>query len=219
MAKRYTDSNKWQDAWFMDLPSKYKLFWLYLLDGCDHAGIWKVNFKIASFYVGEHLEPSEVKRILSGRLTIISDEYWMINKFIDFQYGGVKNDSVGQSVQNILLSHNIPFEVAPPKGLGRGYQATIDKDKAKGMVKDNYETAQKAFDEWVNDELFVEQVGRAIRPHWRAADELAIGKIMQRFLVTIEPGGNLAMKAKSDVKQHLIHWINSKAKTIHEYAH
>lgn len=86
MAKRFTDNEKWKDAWFMDLPSKYKLFWLYLLDECNHAGIWKVNFKVASFYIGEHLEYSEVKRILNNRITILDDEYWYINKFINYQY-------------------------------------------------------------------------------------------------------------------------------------
>ena len=74
MAKRFTDSEKWKDAWFMDLPSKYKLFWLYLLDECNHAGVWKVNFKVASFYVGEHLEPSEVKRILKERVDFLNYE-------------------------------------------------------------------------------------------------------------------------------------------------
>jgi len=86
MAKRFTDNEKWKDAWFMDLPSKYKLFWLYLLDECNHAGIWKVNFKIASFHVGEHLEYSEVKRILNNRITILNDEKWYIKKFIKYQY-------------------------------------------------------------------------------------------------------------------------------------
>lgn len=86
MAKRLTDSEKWKDAWFMDLPSKYKLFWIYLLDECNHAGIWKVNFKVATFYIGEHLEHSEVKRILKDRIEILSDEYWFINKFIKYQY-------------------------------------------------------------------------------------------------------------------------------------
>jgi hypothetical protein len=131
MAKRLTDSCKWQDPWFMDLPSKYKLFWLYLLDNCDHAGIWKVNFKIAAFYVGEHLEPSEVKRILNERLQIISDEYWMVKKFIDFQYGGIKNDQVGISVQKILISHNL---LAPKEGLKSPLVGT--KAKAKTKVKD-----------------------------------------------------------------------------------
>jgi hypothetical protein len=28
MAKRFTDSAKWDDPWFAELPSKYKLFYL-----------------------------------------------------------------------------------------------------------------------------------------------------------------------------------------------
>lgn len=136
MAKRLTDSEKWKDAWFMDLPSKYKLFWLYILDNCDHAGIWKVNFKVASFHIGEHLEHSEVKRILSDRLNIVSDEYWMVKKFIDFQYGGVKNDKVGLSVQKILKNHKIEYNLAPTKPLPSPYQGTKDKDKVKDKVKD-----------------------------------------------------------------------------------
>src|SRR5690606_35651876 len=134
MAKRLTDSNKWHDAWFMDLPSKYKLFWLYILDNCDHAGIWKVNFKVAAFHIGEHLEPSEVKRILSNRLRIINDEYWMVEKFIEFQYGGIKNDAVGKSVQKILISHNLHNLIAPKKPLDSPYVGTKDKDKDKDKV-------------------------------------------------------------------------------------
>ena len=80
MAKRFTDNEKWKDAWFMDLQSKYKLFWLYLLDECNHAGIWKVNFKVASFYIGDHLEYSEVVRVLRERITILDDNYWYIKK-------------------------------------------------------------------------------------------------------------------------------------------
>lgn len=86
MAKRFTDSEKWKDAWFMDLPSKYKLFWIYILDECNHAGIWKVNFRVASFYVGEHLEHSEVTRLLKDRIDILNSEYWYIKKFIKYQY-------------------------------------------------------------------------------------------------------------------------------------
>lgn len=132
MSKRLTDTLKWSDPWFMDLPSKYKLFWFYILDNCDHAGIWKVNFKVASFYIGEHLEPSEVRRFLSGRITSIeNDLYWQVNKFIDFQYGGIKTDSVGKSIVKILQKHNI-YE-----GLSSPYEGTMvkDKDKVKDMVK------------------------------------------------------------------------------------
>ena len=70
----------------MDLPSKYKLFWFYILDECNHAGIWKVNFKVAQFLIGENLEPIEIKRYLKERIFVIDDEYWFIPKFLKFQY-------------------------------------------------------------------------------------------------------------------------------------
>jgi len=147
MAKRMTDSNKWEDPWFQDLPSKYKLFWLYLLDKCDHAGIWEVNFKNASFFIGEHLEVSEVKRILSGRINFLNDKYWLITKFIHFQYGGIKTDQVGRSVMQILIKHDILslFEPLPSPSLG-----SIDKDKVKDMVNvlgtgKNYILIQKKY--------------------------------------------------------------------------
>jgi hypothetical protein len=144
MAKRFTDSEKWNDAWFSDLPSKYKLFYLYLLDSCDHAGIWKVNFKIASFMIGEPLEPSEVKRVLQGRVRFLNDEYWFVEKFIAFQYNGIRSDKVGDSVSKILIQHDLQDVIdkyskckieGANKGLGRGYEGTKDKDKAKAKDK------------------------------------------------------------------------------------
>jgi hypothetical protein len=133
MAKRMTDSNKWDDPWFQDLPAKYKLFWLYLLDKCDHAGIWEINFKNACFFIGENLEISEVKRIMSGRVNFLNDKYWIIVKFIDFQYGGIKQDNVGKSIKNILQKHNI-LDLYEP--LISPCQGTKAKAKDKAMVKD-----------------------------------------------------------------------------------
>ena len=133
MAKRFTDNEKWQDAWFMDLPSKYKLFWLYILDECNHAGIWKVNFKIASFHIGEHLEYSECTRILRNRINILSDEYWYIEKFIKYQYKcdlkdlNTKN-KVHCSVIKLLNEYDYFKPLTSPL-LGA-------KDKDKDMVKD-----------------------------------------------------------------------------------
>ena len=146
MAKRFTDNQKWQDLWFMDLPSKYKLFWLYLLDACNHAGIWKVNFRVAVFMVGEHLEPSEVKRHLKDRTKVINDKYWFVPKFVRFQYPkGLKATVQPQkAVINELEKYNIKLtEVYPnlPKNkqLGNSMDTVqdtdidIDKDKDKDI--------------------------------------------------------------------------------------
>lgn len=134
MAKRFTDTNKWEDAWFMDLPSKYKLFWYYILDNCDHAGVWKVNFKLANFFIGEHLEPSEVYRNFNGRFDKLNDENWMIVKFIQYQYnvdiqGLNPKNKVHLSVLKLLKRFD-KF-----KGLKSTFEGTKDKEKDKDKDK------------------------------------------------------------------------------------
>ena len=51
MAKRFTDTEKWKDPWFCALTEKEKLFWVYIVDNCDHAGIWRVNWPLVQFYI------------------------------------------------------------------------------------------------------------------------------------------------------------------------
>lgn len=219
MAKRLTDTTKWQDAWFMDLPSKYKLFWLFLLDACDHAGIWKVNFKVASFCIGEHLEPSEVKRFLVGRVNVISDEYWQLQKFIDFQYGGVKNDAVGKSVQKILKTHKMDFEIAPTKGLRSPYQGTKDKDKDKVMdkvkVKEHFileenQTPEELFKELTStNQTYFDDLHRLVRVIYQSAEEVDTVGTIRQFLILNKATGELD-KPFNKVRSHLAHWLQKQ---------
>lgn len=88
MAKRFFSTELLDDPWVMDLPNKYKLFWVYLLTKCDYTGIWQVNYKSAQFYVGEHLEPVECERMFNSRIIKIEEgKYWFLPKFVEFQYG------------------------------------------------------------------------------------------------------------------------------------
>lgn len=140
MAKRFTDSGKWDDPWFAELPSKYKLFYLYLLDECDHAGIWKVNFRKAQFMVGESLEPSEVMRYMGDRIRRIDDAYWFVTKFIRFQYGMLRNDRMSLSALSILEKHGLTniindFYEGAKKEHGSPLVGVKDKDKDKDRVK------------------------------------------------------------------------------------
>lgn len=82
MANRYTDSEKWKDPWFCGLTPTEKLFWFYLLDNCDHCGIWKVNWPLVEFYVGT--KDIQVERF-NGRIKVIDEGRWFIEKFVLFQ--------------------------------------------------------------------------------------------------------------------------------------
>lgn len=44
MAYRFTNTDKWNDSWFSELPQFEKLFFIYLCDNCDIAGFIEINY-------------------------------------------------------------------------------------------------------------------------------------------------------------------------------
>jgi hypothetical protein len=108
MAKRLTDSTKWNDNWFNELPSDVKLIWLYILDTCDHAGVYKVSLKSIRFYTGTERTESEIIEYLKDRI-YIADDKWFIPKFITFQYKNFFTSKTPAivSARELLISHNI----------------------------------------------------------------------------------------------------------------
>ena len=136
MANRFTDSRKWDDPWFRKLPCKYKAFFLFLIDKCDHAGIWKVDFESAEFHIGEPLDRGELLKMMDGRIVELGlKEKWFIPKFINFQYqvssvSELKHDNrVHKSVLDILKKEGAYKPLKSP------IQGCKDKDKDKD--KDN----------------------------------------------------------------------------------
>lgn len=153
MAKRFMTTELFEDAWFMDLPAKYKLFWIYLLTRCTNAGIWQVNWKLAQFYVGDNLEPTEVKRIFNDRIKEFEEgKYWFIPKFIQFQYGDrlSKNNPATKKVieeLNKLKLFDFALKTKIYEGASKELQSTLqgaqDKDKYKYKEEDKDKVKDK----------------------------------------------------------------------------
>lgn len=162
MAKRFITTELFKDAWYMDLPNKYKLFWIFLITDCDHAGVWQVNYKTASFYVGEHLEPGECERFFKDRIIKIEDgKYWFVPKFIDFQYGRELNynNRAVRSVIEVLKKYNL-FKYLPKtkiiEGASKELASTLQglKDKDKDKDKDEDKEKESDFDYKTSFEIF-----------------------------------------------------------------
>lgn len=82
MANRFTATEKWNDPWFCGLSPTYKLFWMYLCENCNHAGIWNVNWPLVKFHCGEdNFDPI----IFGDRVVVLTEEKWFIKKFVLFQ--------------------------------------------------------------------------------------------------------------------------------------
>jgi hypothetical protein len=137
MAKRMTDTDKWKKGFIRSLPSKYKLFWLYILDDCNHAGIWETDFEVASIRIGSKITEVEAHKALAAQVKVFDGgNKWFIPKFIDFQYGTLnENSRVHQSVINLLDKYDVyniegisPVDVA-------GFEGEIKKPVIKRFVE------------------------------------------------------------------------------------
>ena len=154
MSKRFTETRKWQDTWFMDLPIKYKLAWFWVLDNCDHAGLIDANPRLMSFMVGEPIDGEEFLRIMAGRVTKPKPGKWFISSFIHFQYGDELSarNSAHRGVLRILKDQEIdcPVSVSDQKEEGASKDLVSpsvgakDKDKDKDKDQDQDKDKHKA---------------------------------------------------------------------------
>jgi hypothetical protein len=161
MAKRFTDSTKWNDVWFSNLTDKEKLTWIYILDTCSHAGIWEKNLKVLNFHIGSTFVEGELNKIFAGKFIEIRNK-WFIPKFIKFQYGKgflTSNTPAVKSARELLLDigfiqqdskgsltliEELPNSTLTlTQGLDKGYDTLKDKDKDKEVVNDEYKVKNK----------------------------------------------------------------------------
>ena len=133
MPKRFSDSLKWDDPFFSELSNEYKLLWIYILDKCDHAGIFKVNKKMAEFCLNVKFNWNEIQGVFKGRIQTLNGEKWFIPKFIEFQYGILSENN---------RVHNSVIQILKKEGVYKGLERTVlgpkdkDKEKDKDKVKD-----------------------------------------------------------------------------------
>ena len=173
MALRFTDTDKWKKAWFRKLPAEYKLFWLYLCDNCDHAGMWDVDFEAAEFHIGVRLDSKAILDYFGDKIRVVSDDKWFFEPFIEFQYKCSiddlnPNNNAHQGVIKVLNKYNLPLNgnakpltspsedkispsLAPAKPLTSPCLAPQDKEKDKAFNNNktsNINTKQSSrFDE------------------------------------------------------------------------
>jgi hypothetical protein len=101
MPKRFTDTNIWEQSWFIELSPESKNIWQYLEKSCDCAGIWKIDIPEMRRKIGYkniHIEAflEEVNRdynkrtgeeVKRNRIMPVAgnDKLWLTG-FISFQY-------------------------------------------------------------------------------------------------------------------------------------
>jgi hypothetical protein len=164
MAKRFTDTEIWKKKWYRELPLKMKETWRYLIENCNHGGIWEVDIDLMSFQIGTKISKAEITEHLGDKIQVLnSGSKWYLPKFVSFQYGELNpNVKAHQSVINIHKKYNLTLSVTEP--LSKGLESIKDKDKVKVKVEDKEK--DKEFDKFWN--LYEKKVGNIgkIRVKW-----------------------------------------------------
>lgn len=93
-----------------------KLFFMWLNDNCDHAGIISPDFEVASLQIGEAVNEKNIAE-LGNRLQRLPDGFYIIVGFIKFQFGDIKLNVAGKGMSNVhvkiresLVAHNLNYD-------------------------------------------------------------------------------------------------------------
>jgi hypothetical protein len=182
MAKRFTDTDKWKKGFIRGLHPKHKLLWLYILDDCNHAGIWDTDFEVASIRIGQKINEKEACKVFAEQIKIFDrGNKWFIPKFIDFQYGTLnENSRPHQAVIKLLDKYDVyniegisPIDVAGFEGeiknpikAKRFKKPTVDEVEAYCTERDNRVDSLKFFDFYESNGW---KVGKNPMKDWKAA--------------------------------------------------
>ena len=153
MAKRFMDTDLWNKKWFRELPVRLKIVWFYLINKCNHAGIWECDIDLLSFQIGENYTLKEILEAFGDNLKEIGDNKIFITKFCKFQYGELNPSvRVHQSVMKLLQKHNIDLDKSL-LSVSDKLLSVKDKEKEKDKGKD-INTKKEEFAKRVEKEVF-----------------------------------------------------------------
>jgi len=138
VAKRFTDTDKWKNPAFRDMEPDYRWLWIYILDTCDAAGIWRLDLRMAEFCIGTKFKAHEAQEYFQDKIIVVDHDKWFIPSFITFQYGELNEASKPhQSVIKNLIKHGIdPKNLTLSEGYPKGIHTLKEKDKDKEQAKD-----------------------------------------------------------------------------------
>jgi hypothetical protein len=141
--KRFTETGKWSDPWFLGLSLDSKLAFWYITENCDGAGVWDPNKRLANFCFTRDLDWDQVKTELGDRIEVLPSGKWHLTRFVDFQYGVLSPECRPHAfVIKLREKHGI-------KGYAKGIDTLTDTDKEKDKEKDAEKSRFPTREEWL----------------------------------------------------------------------
>ena len=140
MAKRFTDNQKWNRNWFMNLSKDEKLLWLYVLDNCEPNGIFDPNWKLINFMLETDFD--DIPKALEKQLVRTNHSRKIfVEDFVKFQYGDLKSTSnLHKRIHIDLLNFGIDI---PIESKGSVTPRAETKSKSNSKINSNSKNKKK----------------------------------------------------------------------------
>ena len=156
MPKRFTETTKWDDPWYLDLSTEAKLFWGYLCDKCDNAGVIDLSKRHAKFSMGIDTDIDMLLQELSKNLKKLNNGKLFLPSFISFQFGQLSEASnLHKNIILLLKKHglydnylkgSLRVDIPLIKGTSKGKGNSIGKSKGSSnhlFINSEYFDLQK----------------------------------------------------------------------------
>lgn len=200
MAKRFIDTNMFNDEWICNLSKDCKLFFIYYITTCDHAGVLRLNRKLCEFQTGLNSFDTIIGE-LGNSLVTIKDNVFFMPKFIKFQYPNFPNSKVKQQsgALKILQSLGVTNELL------KSY-LTVKEDFVNTYVNDNVyvNDNNKEHFETLKFELFNSEVW--ISDCERTLKTKNIKMYLTDFLNELFLKDDF-YKDPKEIKSHFVNWV------------
>ena len=135
MSKRFTETDKWKDTWFLDLKPSEKLLWFYILDNCDNAGFFEFNMRLVCFMTGmtEKQVEGAVEGLNRGLIGAKSGDLFLVKNFLRHQKNDTLNPDNNAHKQIIRIINEKDELFKENLGATMGLPSPTGKGKGKGL--------------------------------------------------------------------------------------
>lgn len=211
MAKRFTDTEKWKDDWYISLSNDNKVVWQWLIDNCSIAGVCKPSIGLLNMMCQVKYTEDQLIQEMDGRV-ISHGRIWFVPKFLKFQYSTLlSNKPAIVSVVKELFNYGLIDLI--PKSFGNDYQIISESfQNHLIMIKDKDKDSNDLLSKTIKNEFVKFLTTNSVQKETMAMNnKLTIRDVdisCIGYVSSLIEGGQSANSLKPDFGTHFRNWFN-----------
>lgn len=132
--KRFSDTKRFDEAWYCDLSIEHKIAYEYVWARADNAGVWSPNFKLGDFQLGKKIDWIALPEKTGKRVQILPSGLWVLVGFVETQCGNLSVAS---------RPHLVVIALLRSYGLLKNDSLSIDYPESTDALLDKYKEKDK----------------------------------------------------------------------------